>query len=57
MRHATTAEELESLLLDGVLSAEPVAEEITAETKRPCPGHSAEPTNSPLLPVLSQKRG
>ena len=39
-RHAVTPEELEALLLEGVLSAAPVEEEITAEAKRPCAKHA-----------------
>lgn len=38
-RHAATPEELESLLLEGVLSREPVTDEISVETKRPCAKH------------------
>ena len=38
-RHATNPEELEVLLLEGILSGEPVEEEITAEAKRPCTKH------------------
>jgi hypothetical protein len=37
-RHATNPEELEELLLEGILSGEPVQEEITAEAKLPCQG-------------------
>ena len=38
-RHATTPEELEGILLEGILSGEPVKDEITAVTQRPCAKH------------------
>jgi len=39
-RHARTPEELETLLLDGIVSAAPVEDEISAETKPPCAKHT-----------------
>ena len=38
VRHAKTAEELEALLLEGILTASPVVEEISASEARPCGG-------------------
>jgi hypothetical protein len=38
-RHAITPEELEEILLDGILTGEPVKEEITADAPRPCVKH------------------
>ena len=38
-RHATTPEELEEILLEGILSGEPVNEKITADALRPCAKH------------------
>ena len=39
-RHAKTAEDLEALLVEGILSALPVVEEISAGEPRPCGGHA-----------------
>ena len=38
-RHANTPQELEVILLDGILSGEPVREEITADAPRLCGEH------------------
>ncbi len=38
-RHAKTSEELETLLIEGFLSGEPVTEEITAEAVGTCDAH------------------
>jgi hypothetical protein len=39
-RHAATAQALEELLVEGILSCAPVTEEITAETVRACEQHA-----------------
>ncbi len=47
-RHANTPEELEVLLLEGILAGAPVKEEITAEAPRPCTKHPE--LINPVLP-------
>jgi len=47
-RHASNAEELESLLLEGFLSGAPVEEEITAEAALACGKHA-----DPVQPLIS----
>lgn len=55
-RHANTPAELEGILLDGIVSGEPVEEEITADAPRHCGEHSEliNPLPLPRRSVLSE---